>query len=141
KKTSFTYDAKGNLSKVVPPSPLGETKYTYDDLGRPKTATDGRGTTVEYTYDNRDRVKQAKTGSSTVTYHYDGDGNLRQRDDSTGTIKYEFDPLSRETVRTLQNGSQTRLAYTPAGNVDTYTDPQGTVAYTYDAANNLKELK
>ncbi|WP_008406600.1 RHS repeat-associated core domain-containing protein [Streptomyces sp. SM8] len=141
KKTSFTYDAKGNLSKVVPPSPLGETKYTYDDLGRPKTATDGRGTTVEYTYDNRDRVKQAKTGSSTVTYHYDGDGNLRQRDDGTGTIKYEFDPLSRETVRTLQNGSQTRLAYTPAGNVETYTDPQGTVAYTYDAANNLKELK
>ncbi|MGW1115452.1 RHS repeat-associated core domain-containing protein [Streptomyces albidoflavus] len=141
KKTSFTYDAKGNLSKVVPPSPLGETKYTYDDLGRPKTVTDGRGTTVEYTYDNRDRVKQAKTGSSTVTYHYDGDGNLRQRDDGTGTIKYEFDPLSRETVRTLQNGSQTRLAYTPAGNVETYTDPQGTVAYTYDAANNLKELK
>ncbi|MFE1692297.1 RHS repeat-associated core domain-containing protein [Streptomyces sp. C-3] len=141
KKTSFTYDAKGNLSKVVPPSPLGETKYTYDDLGRPKTATDGRGTTIEYTYDNRDRVKQAKTGSSTVTYHYDGDGNLRQRDDGTGTIKYEFDPLSRETVRTLQNGSQTRLAYTPAGNVETYTDPQGTVAYTYDAANNLKELK
>ncbi|NUV77949.1 RHS repeat-associated core domain-containing protein [Streptomyces fungicidicus] len=141
KKTSFTYDAKGNLTKVTPPSPLGETKYTYDDLGRPKTATDGRGTTVEYTYDNRDRVKQAKTGSSTVTYHYDGDGNLRQRDDSTGTIKYEFDPLSRETVRTLQNGSQTRLAYTPAGNVETYTDPQGTVAYTWDEVNNLKELK
>ncbi|WP_237500793.1 RHS repeat-associated core domain-containing protein [Streptomyces sp. SID8370] len=141
KKTSFSYDAKGNLTKVTPPNPLGETKYTYDDLGRPKTATDGRGTTVEYAYDNRDRVKQAKTGSSTVTYHYDGDGNLRQRDDGTGTIKYEFDPLSRETVRTLQNGSQTRLAYTPAGNVDTYTDPQGTVDYTWDEVNNLKELK
>ncbi|RZE01521.1 Wall-associated protein, partial [Streptomyces albidoflavus] len=141
KKTSFSYDAKGNLTKVTPPNPLGETKYTYDDLGRPKTATDGRGTTVEYTYDNRDRVKQAKTGSSTVTYHYDGDGNLRQRDDGTGTIKYEFDPLSRETVRTLQNGSQTRLAYTPAGNVETYTDPQGTVDYTWDEVNNLKELK
>ncbi|MGW3455573.1 RHS repeat-associated core domain-containing protein [Streptomyces albidoflavus] len=141
KKTSFSYDAKGNLTKVTPPNPLGETKYTYDDLGRPKTATDGRGTTVEYAYDNRDRVKQAKTGSSTVTYHYDGDGNLRQRDDGTGTIKYEFDPLSRETVRTLQNGSQTRLAYTPAGNVDTYTDPQGTVDYTWDEVNNLKELR
>ncbi|MFG3315608.1 RHS repeat-associated core domain-containing protein [Streptomyces albidoflavus] len=141
KKTSFSYDAKGNLTKVTPPNPLGETKYTYDELGRTKTATDGRGTTVEYTYDNRDRVKQVKTGSSTVTYHYDGDGNLRQRDDGTGTIKYEFDPLSRETVRTLQNGSQTRLAYTPAGNVDTYTDPQGTVDYTWDEVNNLKELK
>ncbi|RZD87060.1 Wall-associated protein [Streptomyces albidoflavus] len=141
KKTSFSYDVKGNLTKVTPPNPLGETKYTYDELGRTKTATDGRGTTVEYTYDNRDRVKQAKTGSSTVTYHYDGDGNLRQRDDGTGTIKYEFDPLSRETVRTLQNGSQTRLAYTPAGNVETYTDPQGTVDYTWDEVNNLKELK
>ncbi|WP_235967889.1 RHS repeat-associated core domain-containing protein [Streptomyces mesophilus] len=141
KVTSFHYDTKGNLDKVTPPAPLGVTTYTYDELGRPKTVTDGRGTTVETTYDNRDRVKQVKTGTTTVTYHYDGDGNLRQRDDATGTIKYEFDPLSRETTRTLQNGAQTQLTYTPAGNVDTYRDPAGLVDYTYDAANNLRELK
>ncbi|MFE5220241.1 MULTISPECIES: hypothetical protein [unclassified Streptomyces] len=36
------------------------------------------------------------------------------------TVKYDFDPLQRETVRHLQDDSQTLLAYTAAGNVDYY---------------------
>ncbi|WP_308376448.1 hypothetical protein [Streptomyces sp. ISL-99] len=49
---------------------------------------------------------------------------------------YDFDPLSRETVRTLQNGLQTRLTYTPAGNVDTYEDPAGVTDYTWNKATS-----
>ncbi|MGW0548099.1 RHS repeat-associated core domain-containing protein [Streptomyces altiplanensis] len=140
--TSFTYDAKGNLTKVTPPAPLGVTTYTYDALGRTATAKDGRGVTTLYTYDHRDRITKADTsGYATVTYSYDGDGNLTQRSDGSGVITYDFDPLSRETVRTLQNGSQTKLTYTPAGNVDTYTDPAGVTDYTWNAVNKLTELK
>ncbi|MFB7931965.1 RHS repeat-associated core domain-containing protein [Streptomyces sp. NPDC056039] len=139
--TSFTYDTKGNLSKVTPPAPLGSTTYTYDALGRPETVTDGRGIKSVYTYDNRDRITQVSSTNDTVRYYYDGDGNLRQRDDGTGTTKYEFDPLSRESVRTLQNGSQTKLTYTPAGNVDTYEDPAGVTDYTWNEVNKLSELK
>ncbi|MEU0235989.1 MULTISPECIES: RHS repeat-associated core domain-containing protein [unclassified Streptomyces] len=139
--TSFTYDAKGNLAKVTPPAPLGTTTYTYDQLGRPQTVTDGRGIKTTYTYDARDRVVQVSTPTTTVVYVYDGDGNLVQRTDGSGITSYAFDPLSRETVRTLQDGSQTQLTYTPAGNVDTYTDPAGTTDYTYNEVNNLTELK
>ncbi|MFC8201655.1 RHS repeat-associated core domain-containing protein [Streptomyces sp. NPDC057298] len=141
KATSFHYDTKGNLDKVTPPSPLGTTLYTYDDLGRPETVVDGRGIKTVYDYDHRDRIKTVSTTNTTVTYTYDGDGNLNRRTDDIGTVTYDFDPLSRERVRTLQDGSQTVLAYTPAGNVDTYTDPQGVIDYTWDAANNLKTLK
>ncbi|MFF3711790.1 RHS repeat-associated core domain-containing protein [Streptomyces phaeochromogenes] len=141
KATSFHYDGEGNLDKVTLPAPLGTTVYTYDDLGRPETVVDGRGIKSVYVYDHRDRVKVVSTTNTTVTYTYDGDGNLKQRTDDIGTVKYDFDPLSRETVRTLQDGSQTALAYTPAGNIDTYTDPQGVVDYIWDAANNLKALK
>ncbi|MGW6529114.1 RHS repeat-associated core domain-containing protein [Streptomyces venezuelae] len=140
-KTSFRYDDKGNLVKVTPPKPLGETTYTYDALGRTETLTDGRGIKKVFTYDHLDRIKTVSTTNDTVRYHYDGDGNLRQRDDSTGTVKYEFDPLQRETVRTLQDGSQTLLAYTPAGNVDYYKDPAGTTDYTWNEVNKLKEFK
>ncbi|MGW0117905.1 RHS repeat-associated core domain-containing protein [Streptomyces sp. NPDC003327] len=140
--TSFTYDAKGNLIKVTPPAPLGVTMYTYDDLGRPASARDGRGVTTLYTYDHRDRIVKVDTsGYATVTYSYDGDGNLTLRSDGTGVTAYAFDPLSRETVRTLQNGSQTRLTYTPAGNVDTYEDPAGLTDYTWNEVNKLTQLK
>ncbi|MFF3849589.1 RHS repeat-associated core domain-containing protein [Streptomyces sp. NPDC002328] len=140
--TDFRYDAKGNLEWVKPPAPLDKTTFTYDDLGRTKTVTDARGVTKTYTYDNRDRIRTVTSPNTVkVEYWYDGDGNLVQRSDGTGTIKYEFDPLQRETVRHLQDGSQTLLAYTPAGNVDYYQDPAGKVDYTWNEANKLSELK
>ncbi|MFJ3936822.1 RHS repeat-associated core domain-containing protein [Streptomyces parvus] len=140
--TTFTYDAQGNLKTVKAPAPLGTTTYTYDALGRPETVKDARGVTIVYTYDHRDRVKKVDSSNyQAVTYEYDGDGNLTQRSDGTGVITYDFDPLSRETVRTLQNGAQTVLAYTPAGNVDTYKDPAGLTDYTWNEVNKLKELK
>ncbi|MFJ4714027.1 RHS repeat-associated core domain-containing protein [Streptomyces sp. NPDC088785] len=140
KKTSFAYDDKGNLKTVTPPSPQGVTTYVYDDKGRPAAVTDGRGVTLAYTYDNRDRVTKVTGPTATVTYTYDGDGNLTQRTDGTGTQSYQFDPLSRETVRTLQDGSQTVLTYTADGNVESYQDPQGKTVYQYDHANRMTTL-
>ncbi|GGX80446.1 hypothetical protein GCM10010358_38520 [Streptomyces minutiscleroticus] len=139
--TSFTYDDKGNLKRVKAPSPLGETTYTYDALGRTETITDARGIKKVYVYDNRDRITTVSSTNDTVRYWYDGDGNLVQRTDGTGTVKYDFDPLQRETVRHLQDGSQTLLAYTAAGNVDYYQDPAGRTDYTWNEVNKLTELK
>ncbi|MFE9834528.1 RHS repeat-associated core domain-containing protein [Streptomyces sp. NPDC005551] len=140
--TSFHYDAKGNLDYATAPSPLGRTTYRYDDLGRTTSVQDARGVTVTYSYDNRDRIKVVDSSNyARVEYWYDGDGNLTQRSDGTGTVKYEFDPLQRETVRTLQDESQTLLAYTAAGNVDYYQDPAGKVDYTWNEVNKLKEFK
>ncbi|MEV6087885.1 RHS repeat-associated core domain-containing protein [Streptomyces parvulus] len=140
KVTSFTYDTKGNLRKVKPPAPLGETTYTYDALGRVETVKDGRNVTTVYAYDNRDRVREVSSTNSTVTYTYDGDGNVKTRTDASGTTTWEYDKLNREKRRTLQNGAQTVLAYTPGGDVDYYTDPTGTTDYTWDAAGRLDYL-
>ncbi|MER7236360.1 RHS repeat-associated core domain-containing protein [Streptomyces olivaceus] len=140
KVTSFSYDAQGNLTKVKPPAPLGETTYTYDALGRVETVKDGRGITTVYVYDTRDRVREVSSTNSTVTYTYDGDGNVTTRSDASGLSRWEYDKLNRESVRTLQNGAQTALAYTPGGDVDSYTDPTGTTDYTWDAAGRLDHL-
>ncbi|MFE9743102.1 RHS repeat-associated core domain-containing protein [Streptomyces sp. NPDC006477] len=141
KTTSFTYDVKGNLTKVTPPTPLGVTTYTYDALGRTATSTDGRGVKTLYTYDARDRITTTDTsGYATVTHTYDADGNLTSRTDGTGTTSWTFDGLNREQFRTLQDASLTTLAYTPGGEVDWYKDPNGTTDYTWDAAGRLTEL-
>lgn len=139
--TDFHYDSKGNLDWAKAPAPLGRTTYTYDFLGRTETVTDARGIKTVYVYDNLDRVKTVSSTNDTVRYWYDGDGNLIQRSDGTGTVKYEFDPLQRETVRHLQDGSQTLIAYTAAGNVDYYQDPAGKVDYTWNEVNKLTDLK
>ncbi|MFJ3592900.1 RHS repeat-associated core domain-containing protein [Streptomyces sp. NPDC090231] len=142
-KTSFAYDAQGNLSTVTPPAPMAATNYTYDALGRPLTVVNGNGVKQTFTYDNRDRVTKVEAvGAVAVSYVYDGDGNLKSRTDASGTLAFTYDGMSRETIRTLQNGAQTVLAYTASeGNVDYYTDPQGTTDYTYDKANHLIALK
>ncbi len=136
--TNFAYDAKGNLTKAAPPPPQGATTYRYDSLGRPTEVVDGRGTTTYHTYDDRDRVVQVDTSAyDVVTYTYDADGNLSTRTDAT---TWRYDALSWEKVRTLPDGSITILAYTADGSVDTYTDPAGTVDYTWDDAGRLTEL-
>ncbi|KJK34563.1 Wall-associated protein [Streptomyces variegatus] len=140
KVTSFEYDAKGNLKTVTPPAPLGKTAYTYDALGRVETVTDGRGIKTVYVYDNRDRVTKVSSTNATVTYSYDGDGNVTSRTDASGTTKWDYDELNRERVRTLQNGAQTALAYSPGGEVDYYVDPTGKTDYTWDKAGRLDYL-
>ncbi|MEV6881314.1 RHS repeat-associated core domain-containing protein [Streptomyces sp. NPDC051135] len=140
KVTSFEYDDEGNLWKVKPPAPLGETTYTYDALGRVETVKDGRSITTVYVYDTRDRVREVSSTNFTVTYTYDGDGNVTTRKDASGNTTWKYDKLNREQLRTLQNGAQTALAYTPGGDVDFYTDPTGETDYTWDKGGRLDYL-
>lgn len=47
-------------------------------------------------------------------------------------VRFDFDPLSRETVRTPQNGSQTVLAYPPAGSYAAGSPPAACKAESSD---------
>ncbi|WP_279592820.1 RHS repeat-associated core domain-containing protein [Streptomyces liangshanensis] len=140
KKTGYTYDSAGNLTKVTPPSPLDPITYTYDTLGRQRTTTDGRGVTTTYTYDNRDRVKTQTAGSATVTYTYDADGNLKTRTTPAGTSTFTYDEQNRERTRTLPGTPATSITYDATGNLATATDSGGTVTYGYDDANQLTSV-
>jgi RHS repeat-associated protein len=86
------------------------------------------------------KVSSTKYGQLRLRYDYDNDGNLKLRTDASGTTRWDYDKLNRESVRTLQNGAQTALAYTPGGEVDHYTDPTGTTDYTWDKAGRLDYL-
>ncbi|RAJ70578.1 YD repeat-containing protein, partial [Streptomyces sp. PsTaAH-137] len=139
-KTTYEYDPKGNLTKVTPPSPLKPISYTYDDLGRQKTMTDGRGTTTTYTYDNRDRIKTQNADSANATFTYDADGNLKTRTAPGGTSTFTYDEQNRERTRALPGTPATSITYDATGNVATAVDAAGTVTYGYDDANELTSV-
>ncbi|MGW6648538.1 hypothetical protein AMK23_09685 [Streptomyces sp. CB02130] len=140
KKTSYTYDSQGNLTKVTPPSPLKPITFTYDDLGRQKTMTDGREVTTTYSYDNRDRIKTQNAGSAKAAFTYDADGNLKTRTTPGGTSTFTYDEQNRERTRTLPATPATSITYDSTGNVATATDSAGTVTYGYDDANMLTSV-
>jgi RHS repeat-associated protein len=145
--TSYQYYTSGNnagdLKTVTPPSGLGATSYSYDADSRVTSATDGKGQTTTFQYDNLDRVTQEThkkadgTVESTVSYTYDKDGNLLTQDDSTsGTSTYSYDlknRLTNETSPGVTNG----YTYDGADNLKTVTDGGGTVTYGYDKDNRV----
>ncbi|WP_052457225.1 RHS repeat-associated core domain-containing protein [Streptomyces sp. AcH 505] len=140
KKTSFGYDAKGDLTTITPPGPQKPLTYTYDDLGRARTVKDGRGIVTTYGYDDRDRVVSQQAGSATAEFGYDDDGNIVSRRTPAGTTTVTYDEQNRERTRTLPGTATTSVTYDPTGNVASAADPSGTTVYGYDDANALTSL-
>jgi RHS repeat-associated protein len=147
-KTSYSYNASGDLTKISPPSPLGATTIAPDALSRPGSVTDGKNQKATYTYDGNDRITQVMFNGTTtctpsagtcVQYTYDAAGNLTQRVDASGTTTYSYDYANRPTAKTTPQGS-TSVTYDGVGNVTTYTDAGGTVSYGYDAVNNVTSV-
>ncbi|HEX8182838.1 MAG TPA: RHS repeat-associated core domain-containing protein [Candidatus Saccharimonadales bacterium] len=140
--TTYSYDTNGNLIQVVPPGPMGRTDYTYDNLARVKTVTDGVGSKVTIDYDNADRptvATYAKDGS-VVDYDYNADGTLIQRIDASGTTTYTHDVFNRVVYLGQPNRPGLNYTYDAAGNLLTEVGPAGTTTYTYDNANQLASI-
>ncbi len=59
---------------------------------------------------------------------------------STVTTTYEYDGLYRVITATYSAGAEYIYTYDPVGNRQTMDSPEGTVNYTYDAANRLTSV-
>jgi len=139
--TTYGYDAKGNLTSITPPSPLGPVSITYDSLSRIQTITDGKGQTRTYTYNPLDRVTQiAYSNGPTITSTYDADGNLTSETDATGSYSYSYDALNRLSQETTPQGTVS-YGYDNASNLTGLTDPSGTTTYAYDPDNLLSSIR
>jgi len=107
--TGYEYDAKGNIARIVPPAPLGDTNLVYNDqLARVEHVQDGQDRWRVLSYDDLDRVTRiAFTGADTieqagepyVAYTYDKDGNQlteTSREPGTGTVRTRTMTYHRE---------------------------------------------
>jgi RHS repeat-associated protein len=87
--TMYEYDGLYRLISWSAPS--GETQeYSYDAVGN-RLAMVSAGVTVQYGYDEADRLIRA----GDVTFEYDGNGNQIRATTLGGIVNYGFDALNR----------------------------------------------
>ena len=146
-QTTYAYDpTTHNLTGTTPVSGtgLGARAFTYDSFGRLATATDGRGNTITYTYDNADRITNVAYSDGythSVAYTYDANGLLTQRIDGAGTTTYTYDDLGRMLTTTNTAGGGTEsYRYDLSGALISKTDTSGVTSYTYTAGHRVTAM-
>ncbi|NYK11747.1 RHS repeat-associated core domain-containing protein [Leifsonia naganoensis] len=133
------------LTSITPVtgSSLGSRAITYDDFGRVKTATDGRGNTTTYGYDKDDRLTSTtfSDGTHSVVNTYDDAGKLKTSVDAAGTTTNTYDQLERltSTVNTAGGGTET-FTYDKASHLVTLSDSRGTSTYSYDTSGVATQI-
>lgn len=129
------------------------TSNSYDILGNVISATDGRGTTVTYGYDELNRLTQVSQPLSSgvtaiTTYAYDitvSGGVSNTTTAANGVVSTSFFDRSgrktRETVKNPNNSSEsvnTSYTYDAHGQVTSVTRNDGSIIrYEYDQVGNV----
>jgi RHS repeat-associated protein len=154
-RTSYEYDASGNLKTVIAPvgSHLAKKTISVDADGRPHIITQclaesgGSCTSSEtetLTYDNLDRITEAVDSGpgapKTFRYTFDGDGNLTKRVDPGGTTSFTIDKLNRVTKESLPGAVSNSYTYDAASNITNFTDSGGKTHYSYNGLNELESM-
>ncbi len=139
--TSYSYDANGNLSQEVEPN--GDTiTYTYDHANR-QTGTSYAGTpatpAVSYGYDAAGNRTSMTDGAGTLNYTYDNNNRLLAASRGSDTFSYAYDAAGNTTSRTYPGGTATTYSFDNDNRLASVTSSSNTTSYSYDAAGNLTQ--
>ena len=127
------YDNRNRLSQVTYPNSLGTLTMGYDDAGNPTQSAYSDGTTLNYTYDDNDRL----TAANGITWSYDANGRIA----GTNGIAIDRDPAGRITSMTLAPGKSVTYAYNANNRLAQVTDwTEGVSTFSYDAAGRLTAM-
>ncbi len=160
--TNYTYDVMGRMASRTDPLQRAET-FSYDVHGNPRIWIDRKGQITTRNYDVLDRLHQIEYGdASTITYTYDERNRIRQLDDSSssssivrtyddfdrvlsettpqGTVGYSYDGASRRTKLIRTGQPDIIYGYDNADRLTSVTRDTLTVVMTYDNANRRATL-
>lgn len=166
RKTSFAYDADGNLAEERYPNGVVAT-FSTDRTGRSErishvgpagafldlaytrtqagllSSEGSSGATVGYSYDQNDRLTQTTlpAGSPSVptrSYSYDAAGNLKGRTVASDSVTYSHDAADQLTALRAADQVLTTYTYDDAGSRAKTQDVVGTTTdFGYDQENRL----
>ena len=151
-ETDYLYDPVGRLIGMWAPN--GDlVSFVRDAGGRLTEKIFTNGVNTRYTYnadDSLSRVMNRKTNGNVVSRHdytYDDAGNRDTHIERIAGVrqeyKYLYDSLNR-LIEVQNNADGTVIesyAYDPFSNRRSKTNASGTVAYVYDDAQQLKEIR
>ncbi|NRR31473.1 LysM peptidoglycan-binding domain-containing protein [Oxalobacteraceae bacterium] len=135
---SYSYDELGRRISNTDGSGA-VTRQQYDLNGDVVATTDGLGYVSTNTYDNQHhRIKQIDANGNAQSWVYDDDGRLVESTDMAGTkTHYSYNAVGQLVQKTSTQGQDIR--YTYSGNLSTRIEDVATgltTDYTYDAAGN-----
>lgn len=150
----MTYDGYGRLqTKHLPQQNTGAAStWTYFADDTVQTATDARGATATYTYNDRHLVATIAydppagvPDTPSVAFDYDAAGNRISMTDGLGSVGYTYDTLSQMTSETrIIDGVGTFpivYEYHPTGQLKKITDPMNvSINYTYDSSGRTSTV-
>src|SRR6266513_524862 len=167
--TSYTYDARGNRTKIVDPAgretniaydakwnkptlvsrrldvnTLIEYRYSYDpDTGVLLTSTDPEGNVTTYEYDTNNRLARIRDPlQHQSSIQYDGRGNPSRITDALGNAVEMISDAAGRIIQTSDAlGNETRAAYNAVNQLTGITDAlQGETRFNFDGRNNLASV-
>jgi RHS repeat-associated protein len=167
--TSYTYDARGNRTKIVDPAGretnitydpkwnkptlvsrrLNETavieyRYSYDpSTGVLLTSTDPENNVKTHEYDANNRLARTRDALEHQTsIHYDGRGNVNRTVDALGNAIATVSDLAGRTVQmTDALGNETQASYNALNQLTKITDARtGETRFNFDSRNNLASV-
>lgn len=90
-----TYDAMGRVSTVRNALGVQVVANTYDLNGNLSKVIDGKGATLSYSYDARNRLVSRATSDGDNTFAYDAVGNVVSAINRTATETFVYDNMDR----------------------------------------------
>jgi RHS repeat-associated protein len=151
-RTTYEYDGHDRLTKTRYPSPTvdGVSSATdfelvsYDAVGNVTGRTLRDGTTINYSYDDLDRMitKDLPASEPDITYAYDLLGRTTGVTQGGHSLSFTHDALGRNLT---QGGPQGTIdyGYDNAGRRSSMSYPGSvlTINYDYDAAGKLRRIR
>jgi len=138
----FTYDERGNLTKIM--DPLGNgAQFMFDISDRLTGLVDPKGNTYVYEYDvagNLIKVTDPQGGMTTFTYNpYWQLTSLT--DAKNNSIQFNYDTSGNPTSVINPVGGTDSYGYDALGRIISHTDRNGnTKSYKYDAMDRITEI-
>jgi RHS repeat-associated protein len=125
-KTSYQYDTKGRLTKILGPADETLASYTYDNFDRVATDTDNLGQVRTYSYDAADRVTTISYQDGTSrTYTYSRLDVASETDRQGRTKTFQYSPLRQLILEKDPENRVTQFTWCLCGAFKGYYDPLG----------------